>query len=122
MRLLNTAIVTAHLVSADPTPGCTKGSGAGSTGTATVSGTDTDGVVTIVAGGITSAAALATLAFGLTPAAAPQGVTLTAKNANAAGKATTIYADTYSTSGWVLQSNGTLTSGQTYLWAYHVGF
>lgn len=112
-------------VSSGTAPGIAAGTGYGTVVTGpTISGTDTDGIITVTAGLTASASAtVVTVTFANAYAAAPKTVTLTPANSATAllSGATMVYAGTIGASSWVITSGTTgLTSTIVYQWYYRV--
>lgn len=117
-------ILLPHTIYLGSTPGIAAGTGAGTSPTISISGTDVDGDVTVTTGVTPSAtAAVVTITFA-SGYAYPSHVypTITAGNALTAALTgvTMVYA-TGGTSTWVINSGTSgLTGAVTYLWHYHI--
>jgi cytoskeletal protein CcmA (bactofilin family) len=84
LQLNNNLILTRHIDAGGPTPGISRGTALGGGGTATVSGTDTAGTVTINTGSGPVAGCFATISFANTFNATPH-IVLTPVGSAAAG-------------------------------------
>jgi hypothetical protein len=105
------------------TPTIAVGAGAGSGATASVTGNNIDGVVTLSSGTSTTASAtLATITFsGTLPATPAGGCTIMPRNANAVGQVLMVYSTSPSTTSWTIAVAGSAipASITSYLWSYH---
>jgi len=115
-----------HQVTGGTAPMLTAGSGAGTTPTVSVSGTDTNGVITVTTGTIPSASAtVVELTFATAFAASPKSVHLTAANGSTAALsgAGAVWADVrnLSANGFSLNvGTAALAASTTYEWYYRV--
>lgn len=119
-------VYSGHVLLTGATPTITAGSGAGTSPTVSISGSDQAGVITITTGsGPSVSATVATVTFGIAFATTPQAVILTPGGPNAAGLsgASMLYEDSASrsTTAFVLKvgSSG-LAATTTYLFNYQV--
>lgn len=131
--LTNSATTTTikHLAGSTSAPSIAAGTGAGTTPTVSVSGTDISGIVNITTGTSPagSNAIVATVTFNTTYASAPKGVVLVPANTNAAALATTTQVfvpangqtNGVGTTTFVVESNGTALAASTaYIWTYQI--
>lgn len=112
-----------HIVGTSGTPTYTAGTGAGTSPTITITGTDLSGKITVKVGSGTPAAnaAIVTVNFNTAYSSAPN-VVFSPGNANAAQlTANKPFINSTSTTNFVLESNTTaLVAGTTYIWYYMV--
>lgn len=114
-----------HIVASGGTsPTVVAQSGLGTTGSASISGTDERGTLTVTPGGLTIATgAQAIVTFGNAFSVAPKIVILTPANSAAAllTGVTMVFVDTFTTTTWTLESGTTaLTTSTAYTWYYFV--
>jgi hypothetical protein len=115
-----------HHVTGGTAPTMTTGAGAGTTPTVSVSGTDTNGVITVTTGTTPGASAtVVTLNFAMAFAATPKSVFLTPANSGAAALsgAEAVWADAgiLSVNGFTLNvGTAALAASTTYKWYYRV--
>jgi hypothetical protein len=115
-----------HLLLASGTPTIAAGTGAGTSPTVSISGSDQAGVITIVSGTLpASASTVATVTFAATFASAPRAVSLTPANSTAAllSGATMVYSDAANVSptGFAITAGTSgLTGALTYKFNYVV--
>jgi hypothetical protein len=110
----------AQIIENGPIPTMTAGAGAGSSSSCTtVAGANMAGVISCTTGTSTVASAtLATVTFN-GALAAPQGCTLMARNAAAAGVVGTVYTTAPTAAGWSIAVGGTAVAASTaYSWSY----
>jgi len=109
---------------ANTTPTIAAGTGAGTSPTVSVTGTDVNGYVTITTGtSCASSAVVATITFSAAYASAPKSVIITPAEVNAAALTLKPYASQagIGTSSWTLNIGGTaLTDATTYKFYYQV--
>jgi hypothetical protein len=117
-----TVLATFGLKAAEGTPVATVGAAAGSGGTASVTGTDRRGLITIAAGTATTSGILATIAFSATLGSAPKSITLTPANTNAPGETGKVFADStaVTTAHFTINANAGVTTSTTTTWFYDV--
>jgi len=131
--LTNSATTTTlkHLAGSTSAPSIVAGTGAGTSPTVSVSGTDISGIVNITTGTSPSGsnAIVATVTFNTAYASAPKGVVLVPANVNAAAltNATQVFVPANgqtngtTTTTFVVESNGTALAASTaYIWTYTI--
>ncbi len=121
------ANVVPRIVSDTPTPGIAAGTGAGTSPTLSIAGSDMNGTITLTTGSgpSGSAATIATVTFHTAHSSAPRTVTLTPGNAAAAALSGTtmpfVDASTISATTFALKSGSSALAGATdYIWFYEV--
>lgn len=130
LALLNT-VSTKHIIGSSGTPTIAAGTGAGTSPTVSVSGTDMSGIVNVTTGTTPtgSNAIVGTITFNTAYGSAPKGVVLTPANTNSAALATTTQVfvpangqtNGTTTTTFVVESNGTALAASTaYIWTYQV--
>jgi hypothetical protein len=121
-----TTLATFGLKAAEGTPSVTGGTGAGTSPTVTtISGsTDRRGIISVVTGLIpTASATIATLTFSTGLTAVPKAILLTPANANAAGVAASVFANSanITTAHFTIDATAVaLAATTTYLWHFKV--
>jgi hypothetical protein len=103
------------------TPTIAVGAAAGTGASATISGNNVNGVITLITGTSTvPLATLVTITFNGSVATAPQGCLLMPRNANAAGQVAMIYTTAPSSTSWTLAASGgpLAASTNSYQWSY----
>jgi hypothetical protein len=115
-----------HHVTGGAAPTLTAGAGAGTTPTVSVSGTDTNGVISVTTGTTPgTSATVATITFAAAFAATPKSIFLTPANSGAAAlsgdRAVWADAGNLSVNGFTLNvGTSALAASTTYKWYYHV--
>lgn len=105
-----------------PTPTIAAGAGAGTSPTISITGTDTEGYITLLTGTSPGATGtVATISFGSTRAAAPKSVVIGPGSVNAGGLDIAATPADYSTTQWLLKvGSAALTGTTTYIFTYIV--
>jgi len=127
----NSTLSVKHFAGLSSAPTIAAGTGAGTTPTVSVSGTDASGIVNITTGTSPSGsnAIVATITFNTAYASAPKGIVLVPANTNAAAltNATQVFVPANgqtngtTTTTFVVEANGTALAASTaYIWTYHV--
>ena len=110
--------------SGSATPSITAGAGAGTDPTISITGTNTEGMIEVVAGATpTAGAAIVSVTFSSTRSSAPRAVFLDEASSAAAARVANVYVNSTSltTSGFIVSDYGTaLTAASTYRWFYRV--
>jgi hypothetical protein len=115
--------ITARIVAGGTSGTYSLGVGAGTSGSATITGKDAAGLISITTGSSPNTASpIITVIFGINLPAAPSAIILEPGNAAAAALTTaTPFVTSLSSSGWVLESNSVaLAALTTYNWYYVV--
>lgn len=103
------------------TPSIFVASGAGTGSSATISGNNASGIISVATGtATTSGSILATIIFGGSIISAPNGCTLFPQNTNAVGQAAMIYTSQPTTTGWSIGVGGSPipVSINSFQWSY----
>lgn len=123
-KTLNASFTVTHVIGNSTTPGIAAGTGAGTSPTVGILGTDQDGLITVTTG-TSPAGTAATIVTVTFSASFPNNtfITLTPANSNAVALSgtTEVYPSGSTTTFTIISGTLALTGATLYTWYYHVG-
>jgi hypothetical protein len=117
---VGTLTVNGHIITAGSTPTISEDVSCGTGCTATITGTDTAGTITVHTGSDVNAGSLATVTFADAYTGTPN-IVITPKNVPDSASYPEFYYDSSSPdANFQLKTHNTLTPNQTYIFSYHI--